>query len=314
MAVNIGGYLGIKKEATSGTAEAHGSSDTFRYVALNGKMAKLESKITIIPLPNVTSYGKLSGGPGVEEAMVSGEMVVTPGVLGDFLTALVGAPVTTGTGPYVHTWDVAPRAIPSFTLEGKDGMGAMVVAGAKVGKVDFKLSSDALLTATFDAMGLSKIEGSSGGTVTPAPETTIFYSKNCHISIDGTVLNCKIEDLGITLDFAKEALKGLGSATACGVEPTGVGSSVATLKLRNQSAADATRFSAYFAKYKAGDAVPVIFDFGQGFTITYLEARFQNDPTLDTNGTLGIARASVQLEAYGANIVSVGLSNLIPTY
>ncbi|ABM28094.1 phage tail tube protein [Nitratidesulfovibrio vulgaris] len=89
--------------------------------------------------------------------------------MGYWLKAMFGAPVTTGTGPYVHTFKVGDEQ-PSLFLETRvptDVPFYLLNKGCKVSKFSMDVGGDGELLATVDLMGSKQLKGATSCDSTP---------------------------------------------------------------------------------------------------------------------------------------------------
>lgn len=124
---------------------------------------------------------------------VEGNIVVPVDLrnFGHWLKALLGAPTTTGTGPYVHTFVSGAASLPSLAVE--VGMPDIPIyfinAGVRVNSLQLSFARSGAASATLNciAQGEESDTSSSGGTPTTAPLTR-FNQFQGSIKKDGAAL------------------------------------------------------------------------------------------------------------------------------
>lgn len=118
---------------------------------------------------------------------------------GWLLRGMYGAPVTTGAGPYTHTFTPSTTATESLTIEHEIGTDFYVYTGCMVSSYSFTVGGDGDLQITFKIMAAKNTRAAASGfsgTVTDlTTETTLFNNFNGSITnaanptIDQFVIN-----------------------------------------------------------------------------------------------------------------------------
>lgn len=203
----------IGKEVTPGTSPT--AMQTLKSVttgeSLNSSATELQSNaITLIRDIAGLRNGLYS---------VSGSLPIelaTEGT-GIFLEALMGSKVTTGTGPFVHTYH-RTSVVPSYTIErvynSMSPLQTQVYNGCKVNQIAFNFDNGALVTATVDIIGRKSTKGSTVIDATPDEYDHIPFAgiDATTISING-VATTMIKGT-ITITNGIEASNVLGSQYA----------------------------------------------------------------------------------------------------
>ncbi len=304
MGINLGAYLGMGKESVYGTPVA-----PVVFGAIT-KPVKVDVKVPLVDVPNVSTYGPLATVPGIRQADLSTvEATVTPNFLGAALAALMGSPTSTGTTPnFVHTF-TPKTTIPSFTLEHDDGVDTFRTQGVLLSQLDFKHNPDGFLAVTLGGMGQDRIGGAAPSTV--ALESEFFFQRVLVVTVNGVAVSADVEDVNVMLKMGKEALKGFGAQFVSGVAIDGTAEATATMTLRFNRTRDAARF----ADYTAATARAISFDWSinanRQLKVDFANAVLTADPLMIANETLGLARVSLQFRALssGGSLFSVTLKN-----
>lgn len=286
MGFNLGGYLGLAKETTPGTAVPATAWLTIQ------KLAAITSKVPPIEVEDYSQFGTGSVQPGLESVEGSATVYVTPKGIGHLLAQLLGLPTTTGTTPnYVHAFKPL-TAVPAYTWEAKDGVTVQTGAGMRVSELTFEHDPQGLLTVSVSAMGLTKATGATP--TVPVIETQTFNASKATITLGGTNLSGKIEKLSLGLKLGKEAQVGFGSTTISDVQPTGEAEVTGSFTLRYDSV---DRMAAF--KQMTGQALTITWalDVNTSLTINLPTVVFTDDPMIRQNDDLGIARVSLAIKA-----------------
>lgn len=135
---------------------------------------------------------------------VEGDIVVPVDVIGIgyWLRAMFGAPTTTGTGPYTHTFkpgDLQPSLV--LAKEFTDIGQYLKYNGCKVSKMAVTFGGDGELTATFTIMGAKETIGVSSYDTTPT-EITLTKFSHFQATIQEGGLACAIgTEVRLEVDF-----------------------------------------------------------------------------------------------------------------
>lgn len=165
-------------------AELLGKSEVAYGSAPGGNFAKLPFVSTTLGAEqgliasDVLGNGRDPAAPSRDVIKVEGDVVVPLDVrnIGHWLKGLLGAPVTTGTGPdYAHTFTSGADALPSLSLEigNPEVPSFALIGGVTVGKMAIKLATSGNASATFSCIGQGETRSgaTSGGTPTTAAFT-----------------------------------------------------------------------------------------------------------------------------------------------
>ncbi len=160
-----GAALLLKRETVYGTMA------TGNYLRMPFNRCSLGSEQGLIDDP-VLGYGRDPRAPLLDVINDDGDIVVPldPRYLGLWLTGLFGDPVTTGTGPYVHTFLSGAAALPSYSIEaGLAQVPAFFMhAGVKLNSIALEFARSGAAAATINAIaqGETRNNSSQGGTPT----------------------------------------------------------------------------------------------------------------------------------------------------
>lgn len=311
MARNLGKYMGLGKESTYGTVVAASA-----FLLLDG-MPSHALEAPIKNVPNPSGFGDIVSYPGQRLARLSASVLATPAELGHLLQALLGAPTTSGTGPYTHTF--TPQAdVPSYTVEFKAGSGFSQFPGAKFNSLAFSHATDGALMVGIDGLAQDRVTG--GTEQSPSYPTDLYLASTLNISIDGTDISCEVEEVSVNLNFNKAGDACFGSQTIGGVDIEGGGEVTVNLTYRVEASPGVDPVTE-LADYKAGTTSDLILNWVRTsgtdeFKIELPNAVYTADPMVVTNDALGWARVSLQLRASGAdaNFLTATLINSTASY
>jgi hypothetical protein len=155
----------LKRETVYGT-QASGN-----YVRMPFNRCSLRSEQGLIDDP-VLGYGRDPRAPLQDVINDEGDIVVPvdPRYLGFWLTGLLGDPVTTGTGPYTHTFVSGAADLPSYSIEvGLSQVPAFFMhTGVKLNSIALEFARSGAAAATINAIaqGETRNGTSQGGTPT----------------------------------------------------------------------------------------------------------------------------------------------------
>lgn len=175
----------------------------------------------------------------VKDALtVDGDIVVPIDVdsWGHWLKGALGAPTTTGTDPYTHTFTTGASSLPSFTAEKQmpDASTFLLHTGCVVNQIQWTMQRSGNVTATVGIIGKNEAKNSTtqAGTLSE-PTLTRFGSFNGCIKRDGSnMANVVSADITYSnnLDPVDTIVCG-GDGTIEGVEP-GITSLTGSMTLR----------------------------------------------------------------------------------
>jgi hypothetical protein len=298
------GYVGVGKETTKGTAVA----PTLFFRASRPVSPALRQEMAEVP--DISGYGVADLIPTARHVEGDLGVVVTPNAIGVLLTALLGAPTTTGTAPnFTHTF-TPKTATPTYTVEAQSGVGIFRVPGAVVGQLEFSHAANGILEATARYMGRDKT--TQGTAATPTVETVVFTPTQLTLSVDGANLHALGEDLRLQLSYPKEVIKTFGTATPYDILPTGEGD----VTLEATVVFDTTAGANWLSRYTAGTSVPVSVawtrDANTSLTATFT-GWFAEDPYQLQNNDLRSARVRLSIRGK-ASTLQVVLKNSQASY
>lgn len=163
--------------------------------------------------PTISGYrGEQRPVPGRRD--VSGNVTVTPAPesIGFWLKHAIGTPVTTGAGPYVHTFTVASSgatALPAgmgFEVDFSSRISTpgrfLVYSGCRIAKSTFNFPVSGVPTVTFELKGANMDADNSAtldGTLTDNGHTG-WGVKNITLVFDDGALSVCAESLSVTID------------------------------------------------------------------------------------------------------------------
>ena len=150
----------------------YGTSPTSGYSKMPFATASLGAEQTLLS-HELLGYGRDPLAP-IKDAVTADGTVVVPidaEAFGIWLKAAFGSPVTSGTGPYTHTFSSGGWALPSFSIE--TGLPEVpsyaIYGGCMLDKIGWSMARAGLLTASLDiiAQGETLATASAAGTLAP---------------------------------------------------------------------------------------------------------------------------------------------------
>jgi hypothetical protein len=298
------GYIGVGKETTRGTPV--GPSFFFRPT----RPVSPDLRVEQAEVPDISTYGVADLIPTARHVEGDLGVAVTPNAIGALLTALLGAPTTTGTSPnFTHTF--TPRTTtPTYTLEAQSGVGIFRAPGMAVGELEFSHAANGILEATARYMARDKT--THGTAATPTVETAVFTPTHVSLTVDGGNLHALGEDLRLRLSYPKEVVHTFGSATPYDILPTGEGD----ITLEATVVFDSTAGANWLSRYTAGTSVPVSVswtrDANTSLAVTFT-GWFVDDPYALQNNDLRFARVRLSLRGRASSL-QVTLRNSQASY
>jgi len=146
------------------------------------------------------AYGNIS-----VEGSITVPMDVTN--IGYWFKLLLGAPVTTGAGPYLHTF-TPQNDTPSVTIEDgfTDNDDYFLFSGIKINSMSMNFAVDSILTADINLLGSAEVTATSTEDNTPVEEVLErFQAKNVVFKEAGVpVATCTEVSLEISNDLADD--------------------------------------------------------------------------------------------------------------
>jgi hypothetical protein len=224
------GRIGFLKEATWGTTPSVSAGDVkiipFASETLSATRAKEDN-------PHITSSRNF-GVPVSGRSEAGGDItfMLNPLAHAWILRGLLGAPVTTGAGPYVHTFKV-PAALPSYSIEKgfTDIAQYLVYTGMTLSKLSLKVKDSGFVESTATFMG--KARTASGTALDSAPTTYVdnpFALAAANIALTegggalaiGTEISLDIDNMldGDNFTIASQGARGGINAGKCKVSGT----------------------------------------------------------------------------------------------
>lgn len=161
--------VGAKFETTYGTAPTGAYFRMpFSRFGLGAEQPLLDNELL--------GYGRDPLAPVKDAETVSGAIQVPVDVIGfgHWLKLLLGAPVTTGAGPYVHTFASGSYTLPSMTIEAQhpEVPNFDIYTGVKANSVTWTMERSGLLTAAVELMGQREVSNNTSTiTLTDIPVT-----------------------------------------------------------------------------------------------------------------------------------------------
>jgi hypothetical protein len=293
------GYVGVGKETTKGTAVP----PTLFFRASRPVSPALRQEMAEVP--DISTYGVADLIPVARHVEGDLGVIVTPNAIGALLTALLGAPTTTGTNPnYTHTF-TPKTTVPTYTVEAQSGLGIFRAPGAVVEELEFSHAANGILEATARYMGRDKT--TQGTAATPTIETLVFTPTQLTLNVDGGALQTYGEDLRLRLSYPKEIIQTFGSATPYDILPTGEGD----VTLEATVVFDSTAGANWLSRYTAGTFIPVSVawtrDADTSLTATFT-GWIADDPYVLQNNDLRTARVRLSIRGK-ASTLQVVLKN-----
>ena len=268
-------------ESTYGTAPASGYLRLpFASSNLDAQQAQQESELL--------GYGRDPLAPTLDATDVDGDVVVPIDAVGwgFWLKAAFGAPTTTGTGTYTHTFNSGGWTLPSFSIE--TGMPEVpsysMVSGLRLNELSWDVARKGLLTATAKLIGQGENTAATSAAGTP---TDIDVARFSHfhgaVSMGGSALaDCVGASVRYTNNLDRvETIRGDGLIG--GIDPGMAGlSGQVTLRFASRTMLD---------QAKAGDPVALAFGYelpgGESFTFT-VHAAYLSRPRREISGPGGV--------------------------
>ena len=179
--------LAVGFETTYGTPPAAGKFWRMPFVrsALGSTRGLLAS--------NLLGYGRDEQDPVLDGQVVDGEVVVPMDQrgIGVWLKGLLGAPVTSGSGPYTHVFKSGAQTLPSMSIEvGMPEVPSYAMnKGVRVNTFSLEMRPRGLIDATVALLAKGETKASATAAGTPvAIDAERFSAFNGSIKQDGVVL------------------------------------------------------------------------------------------------------------------------------
>lgn len=176
-------------ESTYGTTPTINDGDT---VALPFDTLSLGSNENMLD-PETINFGRrFDVEPAFGNISVEGSATIPVDVtnIGYWLKLLLGAPVTTGAGPYTHTFEPSTDT-PSVTLEDgfTDVNAYFLFSGVKINSMSFSFAVDSILTADVNLLGSAETTAVATEDNTPVEETLErFQAKQVVVKVGGSTV------------------------------------------------------------------------------------------------------------------------------
>ena len=160
--------MALAFETTYGTSPATGYTQMpFATASLGAEQPLLSNELL--------GYGRDPLAPILDAVTADGSVVVPidTEAFGFWLKGALGAPVTTGTGPYTHVFTSGNWSLPSLSIE--TGLPEVpsysMYGGCVVDKIGWQMARSGLLTANVDLIAQGETLATNSGAGTPAPVT-----------------------------------------------------------------------------------------------------------------------------------------------
>jgi len=160
--------MALAFETTYGTTPATGYTQMpFATASLGAEQPLLSNELL--------GYGGDPLAPILDAVTADGSVVVPidTEAFGFWLKGALGAPVTTGTGPYTHVFTSGNWSLPSLSIE--TGLPEVpsyaMYGGCVVDKIGWQMARSGLLTANVDLIAQGETLATNSGAGTPAPVT-----------------------------------------------------------------------------------------------------------------------------------------------
>ena len=160
--------MALAFETTYGTSPATGYTQMpFATASLGAEQPLLSNELL--------GYGRDPLAPILDAVTADGSVVVPidTEAFGFWLKGALGAPVTTGTGPYTHVFTSGNWSLPSLSIE--TGLPEVpsyaMYGGCVVDKIGWQMARSGLLTANVDLIAQGETLATTSGAGTPAPVT-----------------------------------------------------------------------------------------------------------------------------------------------
>ena len=234
IATGANAKLRAKAETVYGTLPS-GNWQTMPFVSDN-----YGSSLALVDSP-VLGQGREPYQPAQGAIDVTGNIVVPLDVrnIGLWLKHLLGAPVTTGAGPYTHTFTSGAASLPSLALELSlsETTTFLKHAGIYVNtlEIGFDASGSALPQASLGLLGQSEAKAGTTSAGTPtALSYTPFSQFQGSIKREGSVLG-NITAASLSYSNGAEAFRVLGSGQNAGGADLGMPAATGNLTARFDS-------------------------------------------------------------------------------
>ena len=160
--------MALAFETTYGTSPATGYTQMpFATASLGAEQPLLSNELL--------GYGRDPLAPILDAVTADGSVVVPidTEAFGFWLKGALGAPVTTGTGPYTHVFTSGNWSLPSLSIE--TGLPEVpsyaMYGGCVVDKIGWQMARSGLLTANVDLIAQGETLATTSSAGTPAPVT-----------------------------------------------------------------------------------------------------------------------------------------------
>lgn len=167
---------------------------------------------------NVINGTRMAVEPFLDAIEVSGGYTIQPDPIemGWHLKWAIGAPVTTGAGPYTHTFKVLTTALTPLTVEKflPDIAQVFRMWGLKINQFSFDVGRSGVLQVPFQFMGLGINEATSAIDAAPYyPQPNVFRAPAVTMS-EGGVAFARAQRFAATFDNGNEGIPVLGNSGA----------------------------------------------------------------------------------------------------
>lgn len=262
-------------------------------------------------------FGRDPLAPDIDSPNVAGDIVVPidAEAFGVWLKATFGQPVTTGAGPYTHTFTTGGWTLPSLSVEKQNpevphfGMSA----GVRLNQMNFAMQRSGFLTATLGLMGQSETLDVETGAGSPTAYDLIrFVQRHGSISRNGSPMgNVVSSELTYSNNLDMVEVVGNGGLIA-GLDPS-IASMRGTFVIRFDNQALLTQaINGSSCALVYGMSRPT----GESLTVT-LPRVFLPRPRIETSGPAGVQATfdwQASQQANGAAMATIVLVNEVETY
>jgi len=236
---------------------------------------------------------------------------------GHWLKGAFGAPVTTGTGPYTHTFATGASTLPSFTVEKQmpDASVFLLYTGCQVNKFQWTMQRSGNVTATVGIIGKDETKNATtqAGALSE-PTLTRFGSFNGCIKRDGSNM-ANVVSTDITYSNNLEPVETIVCGDNGVIEGTEVGvaslTGSMTLRFADQGILDAAI---------SGTSVSLVFEYtrttGEEFRITAHEVYLPR-PRMQIDGPQGIQATfdwQAAINTAAGQMATIELINNVASY
>lgn len=201
-------------ESTPGVSPS--AMQTLKCITSSGD--SLNSSATELTSATITKIRDISGlRNGIYSVSGSLAIELASEGTGIFLHALMGSKVTTGSGPYIHTYHRTSN-VPSLTIErvysNMSPLQTQVYNGCKVNQMSFTFEPGSLVTSSVDLIGRKSIKGTAVIDATPDSYDHVPFAGIDASTIEINGVTTTVVKGSLTISNGVEATNVLGSQFA----------------------------------------------------------------------------------------------------